>query len=488
VNTLLVAARSVHFASAILLFGSLVFVIAVAGPVWHDRPQASSAETSGVEQRIFLIAFWSAIAGAGSSVAWLGVEAAAIMGLPLGEAIRIDKLTLILGNTVFGRVWCVRVGLVIAVWGLLLAIGRSANARRRSRLALAATAAAAMYLCGLAWVGHAAAGEGLDRAVQIVSDVVHLLAAGAWLGALPGLVQLLGGARLQDAENLTHRFSRLGVAGVGALILTGSVNAWFLEGDVPALFGTAYGRLLLAKLALFVAMIGLAATNRWYLTPRLATGNGDAVHNLRRNAVLETGAGILVVVIVGALGASVPAAHDVPVWPFDYTLSCESADESPAIRAALFAAGLVAWVRALRLRGSATIDGFVPSPGSPALCLVSDWGDGSLRSLPIRRATWVRPCRTASPRSSREAARTLSTAAPATVATDGATAPLPPRYRPSQSTLPNMHRITATVISSGGSLMGSPAPRCRHFRQRSPTWRSGTWFSSCVFKGTLWTR
>ena len=56
---------------------------------------------------------------------------------------------------------------------------------------------------------------------------------------------------------------------VGALIATGIVNGWILAGSAPALVGTDYGRLLLAKVALFLAMVAVAAINRLRLTPRL---------------------------------------------------------------------------------------------------------------------------------------------------------------------------------------------------------------------------
>src|SRR5262249_56858630 len=72
------------------------------------------------------------------------------------------------------------------------------------------------------------------------------------------------------ARDATLRFSTLGLISVGLLIATGIVNGWILAGSVPALIGTGYGRLLLAKVALFFAMVAVAAVNRLRLTPRLA--------------------------------------------------------------------------------------------------------------------------------------------------------------------------------------------------------------------------
>jgi len=108
------------------------------------------------------------------------------------------------------------------------------------------------------------------------------------------------------------------------------------------LFGTRYGTLLLAKLAVLAAMLSLAAVNRLILTPRLASGDRPAAHALRRNALVEIGAGLLVVAIVGVLGITVPAAHQSTLWPFAHTLSWAPARESAATLALLLAAVLVA--------------------------------------------------------------------------------------------------------------------------------------------------
>ena len=105
-------------------------------------------------------------------------------GTPLSQAINADTVGLVLGKTEFGRLWILRFVLAMALGALLLSIGRSANEQRRLRIAVGAVLVAAAYLASLAWAGHAAAGQGSGRYVQIVSDVVHLLAAGGWLGAL----------------------------------------------------------------------------------------------------------------------------------------------------------------------------------------------------------------------------------------------------------------------------------------------------------------
>jgi putative copper resistance protein D len=115
---------------------------------------------------------------------------------------------------------------------------------------------------------------------------------------------------------------------VGALLLSGLVNTWYLAGSVPELVGTSYGRLLLVKIALFVAMVALAATNRMRLAPRIVARDAAALRSLTRNATIETALGLAVVAIVGALGVMIPAAHRSPVWPLPFTLTLEPAEAS----------------------------------------------------------------------------------------------------------------------------------------------------------------
>jgi len=350
-DAMIVGARTVHFASAILLFGGLLFVLAVATPVWRDADRAIPQRGRRHLPTALVYGAWTLVASVMSGVIWLAAEAAIMSGTPLAQAINADTIGLVLGRTEFGRLWVLRFVLALALGALLLSIGRSANETRRLRIAVGAVLVATAYLASLAWAGHAAAGQASGQSVQIVSDVVHLLAAGAWLGALPGLVFLLGGAQPTEATaRMVRRFSTLGVLSVSALVLSGLGNSWYLVGTVPALMGTDYGHLLLVKLAVFGAMVALAAINRLSLTARLIVRNSSnppAARLLRRNATLEIAAGIIVVAIVGVLGIKVPAAHQSPVWPFDYTLSWQAAQQSFAVGAAVAVAGIGAWVAAV---------------------------------------------------------------------------------------------------------------------------------------------
>ena len=350
-NALLAIFRAVHYASAMLLLGELMFVLLVATPAVH-RDGAGSA---GADARRFRkVTRWCLVAAIASGAAWLLIASALMSGLPMGDAMAGKTISLILGNTVFGQLFTVRAGLLLALGAALVILSRAGNDFHRLRLRCVALVLAAAYLGSLAGAGHAVGGDEGGNFTRIAADVVHLLAAGAWLGALPALVFMLGHARMpQEAASTLRRFSTLGLICVGSLILSGVINSWYEVGTFPALIGTDYGRLLIAKLLLFMAMLGFATVNRG-LSLQLATrGDSTALRKVRRNALFEVAFGVAVIAIVAALGVIVPATHESIIWPFDYTLSYDVIGQSAWMQLGVVAAGTVAVIAAIALLAGA---------------------------------------------------------------------------------------------------------------------------------------
>jgi putative copper resistance protein D len=120
---------------------------------------------------------------------------------------------------------------------------------------------------------------------------------------------------LQLASEATQRFSSLGIAAMTILLLSGIINAWYMLADFAALFQSEYGELLTAKIAFFLVILVIAAVNRAVLTPKLANGAAtrercvQVLRLIRRNAILEVVLGVTVLLIVGKLGITIPAAH-----------------------------------------------------------------------------------------------------------------------------------------------------------------------------------
>lgn len=315
--------RAVHTSALVALLGGLVFAIWVVGATAQVRVDGDSHTQARL---IRWSASWLALAFT-SGAGWLGFEAILMSGLPPAQALGGETLSVVLLQTQFGRVWIGRCILCLLLAALLLA-SRRADAERRRIVVLMCTAVAAALIATLALAGHANSEHGLQRLVHLAADATHLLAAGAWVGALPALVGMIARQRrspervtLEDVARATQRFSLLGVLSVGVLIASGGVNAWFTVGTFGALFMTHYGHLLLVKLALFGGMLVLAAVNRMRLTPLLSdaglsqTVRTAAQRSLRRNAVVEALLALLVLGIVGALGTTMPAAHSPNMTP-----------------------------------------------------------------------------------------------------------------------------------------------------------------------------
>jgi putative copper resistance protein D len=321
----LIAARTLHFAAAIALTGVFAFEHFVAGPAFRQYG-AAPANTAGLHRRLGWLAWASLAVALVSGAAWLVAVAAGMSGKPLGAALSQGAVPVVLTRTRFGEDWLLRLGIAVLLGFCLLGQARL-TAFRWMALSLAA-----VMLASLAWAGHGAATPGAPGDLHLAADILHLLAAGLWLGTLPPLILLLAEARRTGdadwaavARVATRRYSVLAVASVTVLLAGGLINTWFLAGTVPALVGTEYGRLLLAKIGLFIAMLLVAAVNLLRLTPRLADAASPTrnigwrtVARLQSNARIEAALGFGVLAIVGAIGTLPPGLHTEPGWPFPF--------------------------------------------------------------------------------------------------------------------------------------------------------------------------
>ncbi|MGH6970376.1 MAG: CopD family protein, partial [Caulobacteraceae bacterium] len=225
--------------------------------------RARSALGAGWATPLFLAAAALLLAG---SVAGFADVTARATGVP-ADAFNPAAWARVLSGADFGPPMAARIALGAAALGVAATVG----AGGRLGLALLVVAGAAA-LASFAWTGHGASDMGLAGDVHLGADVVHLLAAGVWLGALAVFAGVLSSrkrakASVEALAGALSGFAGVGSAAVAALLATGLVNAWFLVGPahVADLFSTLYGRLLAAKVALFLGMTALAAANRWVL-------------------------------------------------------------------------------------------------------------------------------------------------------------------------------------------------------------------------------
>lgn len=293
--------RAGHFAATLLASGTVFFAALVIGPT--RLPQNFSTLRTHMNILIWAGLALSALTGA----MWLVWLAANILGESLAEVCLHGGAWSVLADTRFGWICCLR--LVFAVVLGLLVLD---PAQRAWPIAVAAA-----FLALPAFASHAGATPGPRGDVHVVSDAVHLLSAGGWLGGLPAFVLLLWTARRRQKPGwydftitVTRRFSWIAATSVGALLATGILNSWNLLGGPRDLWTTDYGRLIGFKIALLAAMVGFATVNKFHLTPRLPAR--AALRNLQRNSLAEIGIGLCVLVLVGYLGRLQPTAHVHP--------------------------------------------------------------------------------------------------------------------------------------------------------------------------------
>jgi putative copper export protein len=91
-----------------------------------------------------------------------------------------------------------------------------------------------------------------------------------------------------------------------AIARTACFQGWVLDGGVAGLIGTAYGWVLLLKAALFAALLGLAAINRFRLTPALECQDAQPRWAPLRTIAAETVLGLMVVLAAGVLSGLEP--------------------------------------------------------------------------------------------------------------------------------------------------------------------------------------
>jgi putative copper resistance protein D len=304
---MLVITRAVQIAASILITGIFTFDLLLGG--------TSTSELNDLyefERHLFRLGFWSIIAALLSAVFWFWLEVASMSGLPLKNTFSASTWGTVLFETQFGRVWQFRLGLIATAFVLVaLAV---AQVKARSALTVVLWLISVILLVSLGLISHAAAAT--VRLFGALGDMLHLCAAGLWMGGLLPLAIFLVRVRAsfslgERIVRVVRRFSTVSLCCVSVLILSGISNSWLLVGSIHALFTTPYGQLLVFKLALFSILIGFGARNRFLVKEKLprAVADSDLLDQLHRNVLCEICLGVAVVVIVACLGVTPPARH-----------------------------------------------------------------------------------------------------------------------------------------------------------------------------------
>jgi putative copper resistance protein D len=307
VAEVLIVSRLLQFAAVIVVFGCGAFRLYGLGT---DTDTTSVHALSTFDDWFWRVATAGAVVVLLSAVSLMLATTANMAGTA-AAALDPDTIRKVILGTSFGRVWCWHLFFV------LLLIGTCLVPRVSWRMP-AILVLSLLLLVSLGWVGHALEGEGIASLVHQINQMVHLLAAGLWLGGLVPLAWLLGRAQslsgkdwILVARDVGPRFSQMGYAAVALLAATGLLNTLLLVGSAGALVGTPYGRLLALKILLFLGMVAVALFNRFRLLPRLQweTQASAATAALARSVLCEQELGLAILGVVSVLGTWPPAIH-----------------------------------------------------------------------------------------------------------------------------------------------------------------------------------
>jgi copper transport protein len=240
------------------------------------------------------------VLGAAASALGVPLQGATAAGVSAWAALKGSAIPNTLESR-FGEVW----GLRAADWcllGVLLltaqALGRPvvsemthtavdanrpALTRPPPRWIVALLAVGAGYLAVTpALAGHASIESPV--AVFFPSDVLHVLGASVWVGGIACLLlglpaatrELEVGERSRLLYATLARFSPLALAAVLVIAATGITQAYIDVRSFSGLLNSTYGVLVIVKVALLLALIGLGWTNRERVIPALRHLVGEA--------------------------------------------------------------------------------------------------------------------------------------------------------------------------------------------------------------------
>ena len=179
-------------------------------------------------------------------------------------------------DSAFGRGFS-DLALILVLLGVALAAAIRIDRPEREQRSIAELGAilgavcaggAALLVPGLA--GHAS--QYSPRGAGMLLDWAHLLAGSTWVGGLIGLLVLAwkaGAQRVACMVAVVPRFSRTALISVLLLIASGTTAALLRLPTLSSLWDTGYGQALIAKIAILLVAMGLAAVNLLRTTPRL---------------------------------------------------------------------------------------------------------------------------------------------------------------------------------------------------------------------------
>src|SRR5579863_390823 len=225
------------------VIGGIIFQLLLLRPL----APILGAELSPIERRCRRFLFWSAIGFALCEFISVTLQCAVLVG-----TVDIGMVEAATANFAVA-------GLLLAATGIAVALLALRPPGRSAAILLGIIAALILLLQSV--TSHAMARLD-DRALLGAADILHMAGAAVWIGGIPYFVIALnrveGGALWR---RVGKRFSLMAMGSVAVLLTGGIVMAVFYLGDFEAIYGTAYGVMVVGKVCLFLGLLFLGGMN-----------------------------------------------------------------------------------------------------------------------------------------------------------------------------------------------------------------------------------
>ncbi|MEZ5652537.1 MAG: CopD family protein [Burkholderiaceae bacterium] len=267
-----IAVKAVTYVATLLAVGSVLASAGLRGLAPDER---------SVLSRTALV--WALVAAV-FSVLRLPIRAGYLAGGSLQDMLDPALLQIVAESPLGSAVTVRLVGLLLIAAAVLLRAGPAM---------WVASSGALLTCASFALRGHAL---GDPRLILATLVTLHIGGLAFWIGSLAPLARRAGRASPVRAGALADEFGRKAAWIVAGLIIAGAITLWQLGLSSVSAVGTPYGQLFTVKLLLVAVVLGLAALNRFRLTPRLLSARPEAGGQLRRSIGIE--AAVIVVILL----------------------------------------------------------------------------------------------------------------------------------------------------------------------------------------------
>ncbi|AMQ88291.1 copper resistance D family protein [Marinobacter sp. LQ44] len=269
-------------ATKVLIYLGTAGIIGGLFCLWLLKPH-------GIERPIQRYMLVAGLAGLAATAASFPVHTGAAFGEGIAGALDPDIASIIWETNVGDSTRARLLGFILALAGVFL-LRQGAGYLRYALI----VAGAASLLFAFTQTGHLH-----DDSRGIVMLVIHLSGISLWLGALYPLWRVSNDHQIDRLQASMQRFGQTAVAFVGALVICGGLMILLLVQPLSGLVNSAYGWLLLAKLALVSLLLALGAINKLYIVPRLA--RAGYTRRLQLSIITEMTVGLAIMMITAVL-------------------------------------------------------------------------------------------------------------------------------------------------------------------------------------------